>query len=400
MIKVSKRVAAIAPSMTLAISAKANELKAAGERVINFGVGEPDFNTPSHIIDAAKDALDKGYTKYVAAAGLPALKKAVCKKFKEDNDLDYSPSQIIISNGAKHSIFNAIFATIEDGDEVIIPSPYWLTYPEVVKSCGGVPVYVKTTRESGYKMTAEQLEQAITPKTKMLIFNTPSNPTGAVYVESEIRKIAEVCERHEILVLSDEIYEKLIYGGEKHFSIAACSPAMKELTIVINGVSKSYAMTGWRLGYLACAEPIAKAIASFQSHSTSNVNTMTQYATLVALGGDDKPMKDMIAAFGKRREKMLSILDGYKSIGLDYVKPDGAFYVMLVVDSLFGKTHKGKKIEGSMDVADLLLTEKKVAVTPGVCFGDDEAVRLSYALSEEDMIEGLERIAAFAREVR
>lgn len=400
MIKVSKKVASIAPSMTLAISAKANELKAAGERVINFGVGEPDFNTPEHIIEAAKNALDKGYTKYVAAAGLPALKKSICKKLKEDNDLDYKPSQIIVSNGAKHSIFNALFATIDDGDEVIIPSPYWLTYPEVVKSCGGVPVYVQTTRESGYKMTAEQLEAAITPKTKMLIFNTPSNPTGAVYVEEEIRKIAHICVKHGILVLSDEIYEKLIYGGEKHFSIAQASPEMKELTIVINGVSKSYAMTGWRLGYLACNEVIAKAIASFQSHSTSNVNTMTQYATIAALEGDIKPMDDMISAFGARRQRMLEILDGYKELGLDYVRPDGAFYVMLVVDKLYGKTYNGVKISGSMDVADLLLTEKKVAVTPGICFGDDTTVRLSYALAMEDMEEGLAKIAQFASEVR
>ena len=400
MIKVSKRVSAIAPSMTLAISAKANELKAAGERVINFGVGEPDFNTPDHIIAAAKDALDKGYTKYVAAAGLPALKKAVCKKLKEDNGLEYNPSQIIISNGAKHSIFNAIFATIEDGDEVIIPSPYWLTYPEVIKSCGGVPVYVKTTREKGYKMTAKDFEAAVTPKTKMLIFNTPSNPTGAVYSEKEIKEIAAVCERHDILVLSDEIYEKLIYGDMKHYSIAAVSEKMKELTIVINGVSKSYAMTGWRLGYLACAEPIAKAISSFQSHSTSNVNTMTQYATLAALEGDQQPMKEMIKAFAARRNKMLEILDGYKDLGLSYVRPDGAFYVMLVVDKLYNKSYNGKKITGSMDVADLLLTEKKVAVTPGICFGDDTTVRLSYALAMEDMVAGLEKIAEFAREVK
>lgn len=400
MIKISKRVSSIAPSMTLAISAKANELKAAGERVINFGVGEPDFNTPAHIVEAAKDALDKGYTRYVAAAGLPALKKSVCEKLKKDNNLEYKPSQIIISNGAKHSIFNAMFATVEDGDEVIIPSPYWLTYPEVVKSCGGVPVYVQTTRENGYKMTAAQLESAITKKTKMLVFNTPSNPTGAVYSEKEIREIAAVCEKHGILVLSDEIYEKLVYGGKKHYSIAAVSPAMKELTIVINGVSKSYAMTGWRLGYLACAEPIAKAIASFQSHSTSNVNTMTQYATIAALEGDEKPMQDMIKAFEARRDKMVEILEGYKKYGLSYVRPEGAFYVMLVVESLYGKTCNGKKIEGSLDVADLLLTEKKVAVTPGVCFGDDTTVRLSYALSEADMIAGLEKIAEFAQEVK
>ncbi len=400
MIEVSERIKAIAPSMTLAISAKANELKAAGEKVINFGVGEPDFNTPAHIVDAAKDALDKGYTKYVAAAGLPALKKAICKKLKEDNGLDYEPSQIIVSNGAKHSIFNAIFAVINEGDEVLIPKPYWLTYPEVVKSCGGVPVFVMAKARHGYKVTAAQIENMITPHTKMLIFNSPCNPTGAVYTEKEIRDIADVCERYNLVVLADEIYEKLIYGGETHFSIANVSPELKERTIVINGVSKSYAMTGWRLGYLAAPANVAKAIASFQSHSTSNVNTMTQYAAIAALQGDDKPMKEMLKAFGRRREKMLEKLDEMKSLGLDYVKPDGAFYVMLLCDNLYGKTYRGVKIRGSMDVADLLLTHEKVAATPGVCFGDDDAVRLSYALSTADMLEGLERIAAFAKECK
>lgn len=395
MSKVSKRASTISPSMTLAISAKAGELKAAGVHVINFGVGEPDFNTPAHIIEAAKDALDKGYTKYVAAAGLPALKKAVCRKLERDNGLVYKPSQIVISNGAKHSIYNALFATIDEGDEVIIPSPYWLTYPEVVKCCGGVPVFVQTSKEAGFKMSAEQLEGAITPKTKMLIFNTPANPTGAVYTEEEIRKIAHVCQKHGILVLSDEIYEKLIYGGGKHFSIAACSEEMKELTILINGVSKSYAMTGWRLGYLACAEDIARAIGSFQSHSTSNVNTMTQYAAIAALDGDEAPMRGMITAFGHRRNKMTELLDGYKKDGLGYVRPDGAFYVMLQVDGLFGKSYNGKKISGSMDVANLLLSEENVAVTPGICFGDDSSIRLSYALSEKDMVEGLRRIDNF-----
>ena len=400
MIEVSRRISTIAPSMTLAISAKANELKAAGIKVINFGVGEPDFNTPEHICKAAKDALDKGYTKYVAASGLPALKKAVVKKLKVDNNLDYDPSQIIISNGAKHSIFNAVFATINPGDEVLIPKPYWLTYPEVVKSCGGVPEYIYATPRHGYKITAAQVEAAIRTQTKMLIFNSPCNPTGAVYTEKEIRAIAEVCVKHNIVVLADEIYEKLIYGGETHFSIAQCSPEMKDLTIVINGVSKSYAMTGWRLGYLACPPAVAKAISSFQSHSTSNVNTMTQYATLAALEGDDKSMKEMISAFGKRREKMLEKLDSMKPLGLDYVKPDGAFYVMLLCDKLYGKSYKGVKINGSMDVADLLLEHKQVAITPGVCFGDDDAVRLSYALSTADMLDGLERIAEFAKEVK
>lgn len=400
MIEVSERIKAIAPSMTLAISAKANELKAAGEKVINFGVGEPDFNTPAHIVDAAKDALDKGYTKYVAAAGLPALKKAICKKLKDDNGLDYEPSQIIVSNGAKHSIFNAIFAVINEGDEVLIPKPYWLTYPEVVKSCGGVPVFVMAKARHGYKVTAAQIENMITPHTKMLIFNSPCNPTGAVYTEKEIRDIADVCERYNLVVLADEIYEKLIYGGETHFSIANVSPELKERTIVINGVSKSYAMTGWRLGYLAAPANVAKAIASFQSHSTSNVNTMTQYAAIAALQGDDKPMKEMLKAFGRRREKMLEKLDEMKPLGLDYVKPDGAFYVMLLCDNLYGKTYRGVRIRGSMDVADLLLTHEKVAATPGVCFGDDDAVRLSYALSTADMLEGLERIAAFAKECK
>lgn len=398
MIKISDRVKAIAPSMTLAISAKANELKAAGENVINFGVGEPDFATPAHIVQAAKDALDKGYTKYVAASGLPKLKKAIVKKLKADNNLEYDPSQIIISNGAKHSIFNAVFACIDEGDEVLIPKPYWLTYPEIVKSCGGVPVYVMATYRHGYKVTAAQIENMITPKTKMLIFNSPCNPTGAVYTEEEIRKIADVCERYNLTVLSDEIYEKLIYGGETHFSIAAVSPQMKEQTIVVNGVSKAYAMTGWRLGYLAAPEHVAKAISSFQSHSTSNVNTMTQYAAIAALDGDVKPMQDMVETFGKRRIFMIEKLEKMKALGFDYVKPDGAFYTMLLCDNLYGRMYDGHRIRGSMDFAEMLLDYKKVAATPGVVFGDDDFIRLSYALSEKDIEEGLDRIIEFADE--
>ena len=400
MVTLSQRIRDISPSMTLAISAKANEMKAAGEKVISFGVGEPDFNTPDHIVAAAKDALDKGYTKYVAAAGLPALKKSIVKKLKVENGLDYEPSQIIVSNGAKHSIFNALFATINDGDEVLIPKPYWLTYPEVVKCCGGVPVYIYATPRHGYKVTAAQIESMITPKTKMLIFNSPCNPTGAVYSEEEIRAIAEVCLKHDLWVLADEIYEKLIYGGQTHFSIAAVSPEMKERTIVINGVSKSYAMTGWRLGYLAAPKDVAKAISSFQSHSTSNVNTMTQYASIAALEGDTKPMNDMIKAFGERRNKMLEVLDSMKPLGLDYVKPEGAFYVMLLCYNLYGKKYDGVKINGSMDLVDMLLTHEKVAATPGICFGDDDAIRLSYALSMDDMLEGLRRIGEFVSKLK
>lgn len=399
MIKLSRRISSIAPSMTLAISAKANEMKANGEKVISFGVGEPDFATPKHIVDAAKNALDKGYTKYVAAAGLPALKKSVCAKLKRDNSLDYSPSQIVISNGGKHAILNAVAAVIEEGDEVIIPSPYWLTYPEVVRFFGGVPKFVETTRENGFKITPEQLEEAITEKTAMLIFNSPSNPTGAVYSEEEIKSLAAVCERHNICVLSDEMYEKLVYDGKTHYSIAQVSPTMKENTIIVNGVSKSYAMTGWRLGYLAAAEPVAKAIASFQSHATSNVNTITQYASIAALDGDEAPMREMVAAFAERREKALKLLDELKPLGLDYVKPDGAFYIMLVCDKVYGKSVDGKKICGSMDFADMLLTYEKVAATPGICFGDDSCIRLSYALSMEDIAEGINRIADFVKKL-
>ena len=398
MIKISDRISAIAPSMTLAISARANELKAAGEKVINFGVGEPDFDTPANIVQAAKDALDKGYTKYIAAAGLPALKKAIVKKLKEENNLDYDPSQIIVSNGAKHSIFNALFATVNPGDEVLIPKPYWLTYPEIVKACGGVPVYVMATYRHGYKVTASQIENMITPKTKVLIFNSPCNPTGAVYTETEIRKIADVCERYNLTVISDEIYEKLIYGGETHYSIASYSATLKENTIVINGVSKSYAMTGWRLGYLAAPANVAKAIASFQSHSTSNVNTMTQYAALAALTGDDSAVREMQAAFGRRREFMIKKLEEMKAYGFDYVKPDGAFYAMLICDNLYGMTYDGKRIRGGMDVAEMLLNYKKVAATPGVVFGDDDFIRISYALKEEDIEEGLNRIIEFSKE--
>ncbi len=400
MIKLSKKISEISPSMTLAISAKANEMKANGEKVISFGVGEPDFNTPEHIINAAKDALDKGYTKYVAAAGLPALKKAIAKKFKEENGLDYDPSQIVVCNGGKHAIYNALYAVLEEGDEVLIPKPYWLTYPEVVMCCGGVPVYIYATPRHGYKVTAAQIEAMITPRTKMLILNSPCNPTGAVYTEDEIRAIAEVCIKHNIVVLSDEMYEKLIYGGETHFSIAAVSPEMKELTIIVNGVSKSYAMTGWRLGFVAAPKHVAKAIGSFQSHTTSNVNTMTQYAAIAAYEGDQKPMEDMVKAFGERRKKMLEVLDGMKSLGLDYVKPDGAFYVMLLCYNLYGKSYEGVKINGSMDFCDMLISHEKVAATPGICFGDDDGIRLSYALSMEDMLEGLRRIGNFVSKLK
>ena len=305
--RIAKRMLSLAPSLTLAISAKAKAMKAAGESVVSFGVGEPDFNTPEHIIDAAKAALDQGHTKYTPSSGLLPLRKAICEKFKKDNGLSYEPSQIIVSNGAKHSIFNACYAVLEEGDEVIIPAPYWLTYPEVVKVCGATPVYIDCKKENKFKFTAEDLKAAITPKTKMLIFNSPSNPTGAVYSEEEVRAIAKVCEEAEIFVLADEIYEKLCYNGVKAFSIAKCSDKMKELTITINGVSKTYAMTGWRVGYLAAPLDIAKAIDSFQSHATSNASSISQYATIEALASSDEEIGAMVNVFDKRREKLLKL---------------------------------------------------------------------------------------------
>ena len=391
--RVASRMSAIAPSLTLAISAKAKAMKQAGESVVSFSVGEPDFNTPQNIIDAAKAALDNGQTKYTPSSGLLPLRKAICDKFLKDKGLEYEPSQIIVSNGAKHSIFNACYALLDEGDEVIIPEPYWLTYPEVVKVCGGVPKYLTCKKENKYKFSAEELKAAITPKTKMLIFNSPSNPTGAVYTEDEVRAIAKVCEEAEIFVLADEIYEKLCYNGVKPFSIAKCSDKMKDLTITINGVSKTYAMTGWRIGYLAAPKDVAKAIDSFQSHATSNACSISQAATIEALNAPEADVQAMVEVFDKRRAILLDLIAGID--GVQAVEPDGAFYVMLVIDGLYGKSYNGKPITNSMEFADALLEGEKVATIPGVSFGADDCLRLSYSLGEEDIREGLKRIQRF-----
>ena len=396
--RIAKRMSTISPSLTLAISAKAKAMKQAGESVVSFSVGEPDFNTPQHIIDAAKVALDNGQTKYTPSSGLLPLRKAICEKFEKDNGLTYEPSQIIVSNGAKHSIFNACYAILDEGDEVIIPAPYWLTYPEVVKVCGGVPVYIPCKKENKYKFSAADLKAAITPKTKMLIFNSPSNPTGAVYTEAEVRAIAAVCEEAGIFVLADEIYEKLCYNGVKPFSIAKCSEKMKDLTITVNGVSKTYAMTGWRIGYLAAPKDVAKAIDSFQSHATSNASSISQHATIEALKAPEAEIQAMVSVFDKRREKLLALI---KEIdGVQAVEPDGAFYVMLVIGGLYGKCYDGKVIDNSIAFADALLDAEKVATVPGISFGADDCVRLSYSLSEEDIVEGLARIKRFVSNLK
>lgn len=395
--KITQRAAKITPSLTLEITAKAKKMKEDGISVIGFGAGEPDFNTPQYIIDAAKKAIDEGKTKYTPASGIPELKKAICDKLLADNGLSYNPSQIIISSGAKNSLYNAIQAVVEDGDEVIIPAPFWLTYPELVGLSMGTCKYVYTKKENGYKMTAEELKNAISPKTKLLIFNTPNNPTGAVYSEQEIREIAKVVEESGIYVISDEIYEKLVYDGEKHFSIASVSEAVKNQTIIINGVSKTYAMTGWRIGYLACPENVAKAIGGMQSHTTSNPCTISQYATLTALSGGKDFLEEMVQTFDSRRKYMVETLK--KIEGIECIEPKGAFYTFVNVKNCIGKSFRGQKINGSLDFANYAL-QKGIAVIPGGAFGADDCIRLSYAISMEDIKEGLKRFAEFVSEVK
>lgn len=394
----AKRIRTISPSQTLAISAKAKAMKAEGEYVVNFGVGEPDFPTPEHIVEAGIEALKAGKTKYTPSSGLMELRKAICEKFARDNGLTYEPSQIIVSNGAKHSIFNVCYALVDEGDEVIIPTPYWLTYPEVVKTCGGVPVYVEGRKENKFKITPEQLEAAITPKTKLMIFNSPCNPTGAVYSEAEVRALAAVCEKSGIYVISDEIYERLVYTDVRPFSMAKVSDAMYEHTITVNGVSKTYSMTGWRIGYLAAPKAIAKAIDSFQSHATSNACSIAQYATIKALNSPESCVEEMVSRFAERRAAALARIE--RMNGVYCIVPDGAFYIMLVVSGAFGKKLNGRTIETAADFADALLDEKKVAVVPGGPFGADDCVRLSYSLSMEDMLEGLDRIDAFLSQLK
>ncbi len=396
---VAKKVKEIAPSLTLEITAKAKKMKAEGISIIGFGAGEPDFNTPEYIINSAKKALDIGFTKYTPASGTVELKKAVCDKFLIDNGLKYEQNQIVISTGAKSSLYHAICAIIDEGDEVVLPSPFWLTYPELVKLAGGKCVYVKAEKENGYKMTADQFKAVITNKTKCLILNSPNNPTGAVYSEEEIKAIAKVVEENGLYVISDEIYEKLVYGGEKHYSIAQVSDYMKEHTIIINGMSKTYAMTGWRIGYLAAPTEIAKAISSMQSHTTSNACSISQYASTTALVDEQGKgfIDEMQKVFDERRCYMVDRLK--KMDGIICIEPKGAFYVFVDVSGFYGKTYNNIKIDGSLSFSDAAL-QKGVALIPGVAFGDDNCIRLSYAISIEDIEEGLNRFEQFTKEIK
>ncbi len=382
----AQRATILTPSLTLSIDAKAKAMKAEGIDVCSFGAGEPDIDTPEHIKAAAMAALDAGFTKYTPSSGTPELRLAISEKFAADNKLTYKPSQVIVSSGAKHSCYNAILATCQPGDEVVIPAPYWLSYPEMVRLAGADPVFVQTKEENGWKMTAEEFQDAMTPRTKMVILNSPGNPTGAVYTRAELEAITEVCVDEEILILSDEIYEKLTYDGAEHVSVASISQAVYDLTITVNGFSKAYAMTGWRLGYLGAPEAIAKAIDAIQSHSTSNPTSFAQKGGLMALKGDQACVNDMRDEFDMRRQYMVNRLKSIPRVNV--VEPKGAFYVLANISAL-GLS--------SSNFADRLLSKHHVAVVPGVAFGDDRTIRFSYATSLDVIKKGLDRFEEFCK---
>jgi aspartate aminotransferase len=384
--ELAERATILTPSLTLSIDSKAKAMKAEGIDVCSFGAGEPDYDTPEHIKAAAMASLDGGFTKYTPSSGIPELRQAISDKFKADNGIDYKPSQIIVSNGAKHSCYNAILATCQPGDEVIIPAPYWLSYPEMVRLAGAEPVFVQTREENNWKMTAEEFESAMTPRTKMVILNSPGNPTGSVYTREELEAIVEVADTEDIFILSDEIYEKLTYDGAEHVSVASLSPTAYNLTITINGFSKAYAMTGWRLGYLAAPEPIARAIDAIQSHSTSNPCSFAQKGGLAALKGDQTPVEDMRAEFDLRRQYMVNRLNSIP--GVTVVDPKGAFYVLANISKL-GLS--------STNFADRLLAKHHVAVVPGIAFGDDRTIRFSYATGMDIIKKGLDRFEEFCK---
>ena len=395
--RLSKRVSSIGPSPTLGITAKAKKMRAEGIDVIGFGAGEPDFDTPVNIKEAAKKAIDAGFTKYTPPSGIPELKVAICEKLKRDNDLDYEPEEILVSCGAKHAIFNAVLALCDDDDEVILLSPYWVSYPEMIKLARANPVVIKTTQQNNFKITPEQLRDAVTPKTKLIILNSPSNPTGIVYTKKELQLLSEILVEAEICCISDEIYEKIIYDGKEHVSIASLSSEMKKLTIVVNGVSKPYSMTGWRIGYAAGPREIIKAMSNLQAHSTSNPTSISQKAALEALKGQQKDMEEMVRAFAERRNYIVGRLNSIERIRC--IMPEGAFYVFLDVSQLLGKKYNGQTIKDSFLLTELLLTEARVAVVPGAVFGDDNHLRLSYATSMENIAEGMDRIGEFIKKI-
>jgi len=384
---ISSRIAQVSPSLTLAVTAQAKAMKARGEEVYGLAGGEPQFDTPDFIKAAAIKALEAGHTKYTPSGGIPELRAALSEKLAKDNGLNYAPNQICVTAGAKMACFNAILAMVEEGDEVIIPTPYWVSYPEMVRLAGGKPVLVETKESTGWKMTAEQFEDAMTPATKMVILNTPSNPTGAVYTEQELRDIGDIAIAEDIVILSDEIYEKLVYGDAKHVSIGSLSPELAALTVTVNGFSKAYAMTGWRLGYTAAPKDLAEAIDKIQNHTVSNATSFIQYAAIEALTGDQGFIEDMRGEYDVSRQFMLNRLKGINNIRV--VEPKGAFYFFVYTGNL------GLK---SLNLCDKLLSRYKVAAVPGIAFGYDDGIRLSYCTTLDVLNEGLTRFEQFCRE--
>jgi aspartate aminotransferase len=393
----SRKAEQIAPSITLEITARAKKMKSEGIDVIIFGAGEPDFNTPENIQNAAISAITNGYTKYTPASGIDELKSAICEKFKRDNNLIYTNSQIIISAGAKQCLSNVFQAILNPGDEVIVPKPYWVSYPELIRLADGVPVFVSGNEENNFKYTEELLKSAITSKTKAILINSPNNPTGAVYSRDELSFIADLAKAHDLILISDEIYEKFIYGHSKHISLASISNDSYNRTIIIHGVSKTYSMTGWRIGYAAGNEKIIKSMSNIQSHTTANPNSIAQYASLEALKGDQTSVKLMVQEFKYRRDYIISKIDSNNM--LSCLKPDGAFYIMINISKMLGKEIDGIRINNSVDFSNALLNKEKVAVIPGDGFGQSNYVRISYATSMENIKEGIERIINFVSQI-
>ncbi len=383
--RLSKRVSLISPSPTLGISAKAAELRRKGVDVVDLGAGQPDFDTPENIKLRAKEAIDRGFTKYTPTSGIKELKEAICQKLERENGLRYSPEEIVVSCGAKHSLFNIFLALLEEGEEVLVPSPYWVSYPEMIRLAGGRPVFLKTSEEEGFKVTAEQLRKAITPRTKAFILNSPSNPTGAVYSKQELEELAEVLRDKGVYCISDEVYEKFIYEGE-HVSIASLQ-GMRELTVVVNAVSKTYSMTGWRIGYLAAPRELASAVSNIQDHTTSNPTSISQHASLEALTGPQESVKRMVETFRERRDFVVRRLN---AMGIRCHPPPGAFYVFPRVSQFFGG-----EVRDSVTFCERLLEKEGVATVPGVAFGSDEHIRISYAASLESLEKGMDRLEKF-----
>lgn len=394
---ISEKCRNIHPSVTLAIDARAKQLRAMGLDVIGFGAGEPDFDTPRYIKSAARDALDAGMTKYTPVAGTVELRTEIQQKLLHDNGLDYELADIIVSSGAKQCLFNALSAILDPGDEVLLPSPCWVSYPEMVRMAGGVPVMVKGDEANGFLVDADALRPHVTERTKALILNSPNNPSGSVCSRALLEGIAALAVEKQFYVISDEIYEKLIYDGEAHVSIASLGDEIRAQTIVVNGVSKSYAMTGWRIGYAAGPKAVIRAMTAFQSHSTSNPNSIAQHAAAVALTNGEKFMHDSLVEFDARRRLMHQLISEIP--GLSAALPKGAFYMMLNISALIGKSLNGRAIRGSDDFAEMLLESQKVAVVPARAFGDDRYVRLSYATSRDKITLGLARIAEFVKEL-